>query len=278
MNKKKKVLVIGAGLGGLSSAIALAGKGFEVTIAEKNTHLGGKLNILKKDGFSFDLGPSIMILPDVFAEVFKRAGEKIDDHLELVRLIPDWRCFYPDGKSLDISGDTVLMDSELRKFGAEGFYNYVEYSKSLWDFSREFYFKKRADGFPDIRKYAGLFYLARSTDYFRTMAEGLEKHVQEPHLKEALLFFLKYVGSSPFNAPAIMNLMPYSQFSKGEWYVKGGMFKISEAFEKLLEKLGVTVLKNTKIVGIRKASGSVESAITDDKRLIEADYFVSNRK
>src|SRR5512137_47299 len=102
---RKKVLVIGAGLGGVSAALALAEEGYEVDVYEKNSHVGGKLNVLKKDGFSFDLGPSILTMPHLFEALFLKAGKRMEDYVPVMRLDPQWRCFFEDGTRIDLCAD-----------------------------------------------------------------------------------------------------------------------------------------------------------------------------
>ena len=100
-----KVIVIGAGLGGVSAAISLAEEGYDVAVYEKNSHVGGKLNVLKKDGFSFDLGPSILTMPHIFEALFTRAGKEMKDYVPTMKLDLQWRCFFEDGKRFDLYAD-----------------------------------------------------------------------------------------------------------------------------------------------------------------------------
>ena len=103
--KGKRVIVIGAGLGGMSAAIMLSRRGFQVTLLEKNQHVGGKLNQLQVGGFSFDLGPSIFTLPQIFRPVFEGDGKRLEDYISLQRLDPQWRNFFEDGIVLDLWED-----------------------------------------------------------------------------------------------------------------------------------------------------------------------------
>src|SRR6202789_3389898 len=115
--KSKQVVVIGAGLGGMSAAIMLASSGFEVTILEKNPQLGGKLNRLKTRGFTFDLGPSIFTLPEVFRTIFEGDGKRLEDYITLERVDPQWRNFFEDGVVLDLWEDREKMRQEIVRFG-----------------------------------------------------------------------------------------------------------------------------------------------------------------
>mgnify|MGYP000466920529 CR=1 FL=1 len=96
----KKVSVIGAGLGGLSAAISLRAEGYDVQIFEKNDQIGGKLNLMEKDGFTFDLGPSIFTLPQFFEALFKRAGKKMEDYVQLDAVTPHWRNFFENNSDV----------------------------------------------------------------------------------------------------------------------------------------------------------------------------------
>lgn len=107
--KNKRVVVIGAGLGGMSAAIILASKGFQVTILEKNAQVGGKLNQLQAKGFSFDLGPSIFTLPEIFRPVFEGDGKRLEDYITLQRVDPQWRNFFEDGVVVDLWEDSERM-------------------------------------------------------------------------------------------------------------------------------------------------------------------------
>ena len=112
---KKRVIVIGAGLGGISAAISLVAEGFEVEIFEKNNKVGGKLNVLEREGFSFDLGPSIFTLPHFFRNLFDMHGRNMDDYFSLVPVKPHWRNFFEDGTVIDLYKDGQEMADELAK-------------------------------------------------------------------------------------------------------------------------------------------------------------------
>ena len=113
--KPPRVAVVGAGLGGLSAAISLRAAGYHVEVFEKNPRIGGKLNVLEKDGFTFDLGPSIFTLPQFFRDLFDRAGRNMDDYVQLDPVTPHWRNFFEDGLVLDLHEDQALMRRELDK-------------------------------------------------------------------------------------------------------------------------------------------------------------------
>lgn len=118
--ENKRVIVIGAGLGGMSAAITLARSGFEVTLLEKNAHVGGKLNQLQTEGFSFDLGPSIFTLPHIFRPIFESDGKRLEDYINLQRVDPQWRNFFEDGVVVDLWEEPERMRTETRALRSAG--------------------------------------------------------------------------------------------------------------------------------------------------------------
>ena len=277
-NRNKKILVVGAGLGGISAAIALATEGFEVKIFEKNDKIGGKLNVLKKVGFSFDLGPSIIILPQLFRRLFDKAGKIMEDYVQFEEIQPQWRSFFEDGTVLDLHSDMREMEKELEKFGekASGYWAFIEYSRMLYKFAEEAYLNRRSDSAGEIMKGYGLFEVMKKTDIFTTVNKGVSRYISSPHIQDMMNFFLKYVGSSPYDAPALMNLLPYSQLGYGLWYVKGGMYNLARGYEKLMKELGVEIHLNTEVTKINKNKDRVEGILLHDGTEIEADIVVSN--
>jgi diapolycopene oxygenase len=208
----KKVVVIGAGLGGISAAITLATEGFDVELFEKNDKIGGKLNFREIDGYSFDLGPSLIILPHLFRRLYDRAGKRMEDYVEFQELEPQWRSFFEDGTVIDLYSDMRKMERELEKIGedAEGYWSYMEYSRKLWKFSEEAYLENGADTLADVLKGNDPRDVLAGTDLTHSVYEGVARHVKDQNLRDMLAFFIKYVGSSPYDSPGHLNLMAYS--------------------------------------------------------------------
>jgi diapolycopene oxygenase len=143
--RSERVAVIGSGLGGLSAAISLAIEGFRVTVFEKNEKAGGKLNLLRKEGFNFDLGPSILTMPHIFQTLFAMANKKMSDYVEIQEVKPHWRNFFEDGTVIDLTPDLREMEKELAKLSqneADGFFEYLDYSRRLCKITEEGYFAK----------------------------------------------------------------------------------------------------------------------------------------
>ena len=276
---KQHIVVIGAGLGGLSAAISLATEGFSVDLLEKNDKVGGKLNILHKDGFSFDLGPSILTMPHIFEQLFTKAGRNMADYVSIERVEPHWRNFFVDGSTLDLSSDPVRMRQELDKLGphtAEEFEQFLAYSKKLCAVTEEGYFAHGLDSFTALLKHYGVWRSLVSFDVLRSMDQGVRRFIKDPKLVDVLNYFIKYVGSSPYSAPALMNLLPYIQFGYGLWYIKGGMYSMAQGLQKLATELGVQIHVNSEVAAIQTADQRVTGVQLLDGRVLQAEIVVSN--
>ncbi len=275
----KRVVVIGGGLGGISAAICLRNAGYDVRLYEKNSHLGGKLNVLKKDGFSFDLGPSIFTFPHIFEELFEKAGRKMEDYLNIVQPKVHWRCFFEDGEKIDLLQEVEkIKDSSscLSDRDVEDLKEFLKYSEKLYKEVERGYFKKGVDTFSQALKTYGLWSSFFGLDFFSTMHKGVSRRIKNEHLCHVIDFFVKYVGSSPYQAPAVLNMIPYGQFRYGLWYVEGGMYNLARGLKKLMEEIGVKINLNAEIKKLIFKKGKITEALTFDGEKIKGDIFVSN--
>lgn len=281
MQKKEHVVVIGGGLGGLSAAINLAAykDRFTVTLIEKNTHLGGKLNVIEKEGFSFDLGPSIFTMPHMFEPLFSVHGKTMSDYVTLEHVDPHWRNVFEDGTIIDLEANIEAMKqppSNLNDKDIEDLKTFLNYTKKLHHFTEKTMFDNQSERKLDTLKYYNPFKIIKDSDMLSTMDEGVRRYISNPYLIDILNFFIKYVGSSPYDAPAVMNLLPYIQWEFGLWYVKGGMYNLAKGFEKLLKELDVTIHKGVEALSVSTDKNTVSHVETDKLGTIEADVVVSN--
>lgn len=284
MKSQESVAVIGAGIGGMSAAIQLAKAGLRVTILEKNERLGGKLNVLETDGFKFDLGPSILTLPQVFRTLFESDGRKLEDYVPMRRVDPQWRNFFEDGTEIDLWERTEDMRRELEKLpdSDSAFQDYVafcEYTRQQYDVVERGYLREGLDGFWQLIRFYGLTG-GREMDWANSMSGAIAKRVRDPHLRDMFGYFIKYVGSSANDSPGFMNLMPYIQLGFGLWYVQGGLYEFARAFERRLKELGVEVRLNTEVLAInhsgKKVTGVQIRNSSGETETLPADFVVSN--
>jgi diapolycopene oxygenase len=273
------VAVIGAGLGGLSAAISLAAEGFKVSVFEKNDKAGGKLNVLRRQGFSFDLGPSILTMPQIFQSLFEQAGRRMEDYAAIEEIKPHWRNFFEDGTVIDLTPDVRDMERELQKLPpdeSDGFFGFLEYSRKLTKITEEGYFAKGLDTFWELINFYGPLRSLLRFDVWRNMDQGVRRFVKNPKLIDILNYFIKYVGSSPYDAPALLNLLPYIQFGYGLWYVKGGMYNLALGLERLLGELGGELHYGVRVSRIETEGSRATGLVLSDGRRVQADLIVSN--
>lgn len=276
-NMKKKVIVIGAGLGGISTAIMLKINGYDVEIFEKNDKIGGKLNTIKEKGYTFDLGPSILTLPQYFSILFEASGKKMSDYIPIQKVRPHWRNFFEDGTVIDLDPDMEVMKKELAKLSPETyseFRKFMDYSEKQYDILAPGYFDSGLDSTIDFMKYYD-FSAVFKIDFFRSMHGSIAKFIKNQYLVDILDYFIKYVGSSAYNAPGFMNLMPTIQFRYDLWYVPGGMYNIALGFKKYMDELGIKVNFNSEVSKIIKNNNKVSGIEVNGKTHL-GDIIVSN--
>lgn len=279
MSPAKKVIVIGGGLGGLSSAITLKQNGFDVALYEKNAHLGGKLNRQEQDGFGFDLGPSLLTMPYIFERLFDRSGKKMSEYVEIEELDLQWKSFFPDGPIINLYNDLSKMQTENPGLTVEDMKEYkrfLNYAGSIDRTTLPGYFEKGLDDIKSIIKFHGPLTALRGFDYFSTMQQGIDKRVSNPYLRDMLGYFIKYVGSSAYNAPAVLNMMAHMQYEQGVWYVKGGLHHLAQAISRLAEEIGVSIHTNQSVETAITQDGSIRHLVLGDGSVVTADYYVSN--
>ena len=275
----KKVLVVGGGLGGLSAAISLAAEGYQVEIYEKNDHLGGKLNQSSKEGFTFDLGPSILTMPHIFSRLFDQHNRDMEDYLEITRLDLEWRNFFADGTVIDLYAelDDMLANNEvITEKDITEVNNYLDYAGNITATVEEGYFAEGLDTMTDVLKFYGPIKAMKDLDFFNTMASAVSKRISNSYLQHIYNFFIKYVGSSPYKAPAVLNLLPYIQYRYGLWYVPGGMYNIAKALQKLIAEVGIKVRTNSEVTGMLKKHDKITGIELAEGEEVEGDIIVAN--
>lgn len=247
-NNAKNIIIIGGGIGGLSAAIRLSAHGFIVTIVEKNAELGGKMNIYEADGFRWDTGPSVITMRHVFEDLFTAANRKLDDYLRLTPVNPYTRYFYRDGTIFDVSGDLSAMTAqiaELNERDIDGYLRYLAYAAQIHRITGPVFIY---DEPPTPRSFARVPITDwLKADPLRTMQSAIKSHVKSPHLRQLLGRFATYVGGSPYDAPATLNVIAHVELTQGVWYPQGGIYRIAEAMEQLATELGVQIIKDTPV-------------------------------
>lgn len=266
-----RVAVIGAGLGGLAAASTLAARGHRVVLFEANSWLGGKAAVLEQDGFRFDMGPTILTVPRVLERLFAEAGRDMASELDLVRLDPQWRCFFEGGDVLDLHEHADQMRQELQRFSstatADDYESFVAMSERLHDISNKFFFWKSVEGIGDTLDVGNTFNIGTLRDLMelrmgRTVAGTIRGYVKDHRVAQMLDHFTQYVGSSPYGSPAVLCGIAHMQLEGGVWYPQGGTRAVPVALQRLAEDLGVEVRTGAQVERVLVENGAVRGVRT----------------
>jgi phytoene desaturase len=267
--------IIGGGLGGLAAACTLAARGHRVVLWEKNGWLGGKAALWAQDGYRFDMGPTILTVPRVLHRIFAEANRQTADLLDLRRLDPQWRCFFEDGSVLDLTEDMTAMLRTLAHYapGSEaGYRDFLGMSAKLHEVSEKFFFWRSVEDIRDTLDMKKNMDLATLKDVLSlrmgsTVAGQIRKRVKDARVAQMLDHFVQYVGSSPYNSPAVLCSIAHMQTNDGVWYPMGGTRAVPEALESLARSLGVQfhtgvsvnriVTEDGRAAGVELASGEI---------------------
>ncbi|MEO7715380.1 MAG: phytoene desaturase family protein [Capsulimonas sp.] len=276
---QKKVVIVGAGIGGLATAMRLQARGgFSVTVLEKNATAGGRCNIWEAEGFRFDTGPSLLLMTDIYRELFAFCGADFDALVPLIRMEPNYGVHFGDGSSMIMSSDLPTMIAELEKIepgSVSGYYRFLEDAGRKYRIGRSEFVEK------DFRT-AGDFFTAHNLGLLKKLnaLDKLYTHVsqffKDDRLRQAFSMQSMYLGISPFDAPAVYTLLPYTELAEdGLYYPKGGLYSLPRAMVKVCGNLGVDihteqqvseiVIRDGKAIGVR-VGGEV----------IPADIVISN--
>lgn len=281
-----RVIVVGGGLAGLAAGVECAARGSQVTIVERNRHLGGKMNVLADGGFSFDMGPTILTLPQVLRGIIERSGRRVEDYLELVALDPQWRCIYADGSALDLRADPRDMGAAIDRFTGtagegERYRRFLDYSRRMLRLSEKVFFYKDLSGLWDlarrpIPREPGILGDVLAMRPYSTVAATAHAYLRDPRIRQLVEHFLQYVGSSPFLAPAILTLIAAAQVDHGCWYAKGGTRRVAQALERILREEGADVVTGVSVTRFLTEGRRVRGVQLDDGRMLFGDAVISN--
>lgn len=273
-----KVIVIGAGIGGIASAARLARQGYQVTVIEKQSLPGGRASILEKDGFRFDTGPTLFLMPEIFAETYGALGERMGDHLDLVRLDPTYRVHFHDQSSLDLSSNLNSMRTQLERIEPGSFEAFLRF---MAEASR--HYNLSLNHFVGRNFYSLLDYFSPSNLPLLFQLKALVKHAsntaryfQDPRLQAAFSFQNMYLGLSPYDAPATFSLLQYTELADGVWYPQGGMYKVIESLTAIAEGLGVRFLYGTQVSRIDIQGKQAVGVTLSDGSHLKGDIIVAN--
>jgi phytoene desaturase len=279
---KKKIAVIGAGVGGLAAAARLSYKGFEVEVFEKLSRCGGRNHLLEDRGFKFDMGPSFVLMPDFFEEVFSFCGEDLKDYLDLRALEISYKIFYPDSDSLTVYRDSERTKQELERIekgSAARFEEFIAEITRLYKTVRPLLHRcfTKKDLFNP-----SLWLLVTKIRAFDSYWGLARKFFKSEKLCYAFTFEAMFMGVSPFEAPAFYSVISYADHVQKIYHPMGGMYQIPLALEKMARKFGAKFHYDHEIDALEKHKGSFvlrqgPAEARADQVVINADYAYTQR-
>ena len=272
----ERILVIGAGFGGIAAALRMRAKGFEVTLVDRLSAIGGRAQVFERGGFKHDAGPTVITAPFLFDELYELFGEKREDHLDFRPLDPWYRFYFHGGRQFDYRPSIEDTNDEIRKFSADdvkGYAALLKTSKAIFDIG----FEKLADR-PFTKLWTMLAQipsLLRLKSY-HSVAGIVNSHIKHPLLRQAFSIHPLLVGGNPFTTTSIYSLIHYLERRWGVFFCMGGTGRLVASLHELLIRVGVTVELNVDIAEITLQDGRATGAIAEDGRRFTADRVICN--
>ncbi len=273
----KKVCIIGGGFGGLSSAALLAARGFDVTILEKNSTIGGRAQVWHQDGFVFDMGPSWYLMPEVFEHFFSTVGKKRSDYYQLQKLDPYYRIFFSRDEVVDINEDlsrTKKIFDGFEPDGGKKLQEYLDGARYKYEIAmRQFLYTEYRSMFQFFNK--RILTEGLRMNIFQSLDKFVSRFFSDRRSKQILEYAMVFLGASPQNAPAMYSLMSHVDLNLGVYFPRGGMAALVEGFRRLAEDVGVEIRTDHEVTGLRIEQGKAVAAQTSHGE-VYADIFLSN--
>lgn len=274
-----RVVVVGAGLGGLAAACRLVGHGAEVTVVEQAPTIGGKLGWRTSEGHGFDTGPSLLTMPFILEETFAAVGARLDDHLELLPVAPLCRYRWHDGAGLDTQADPAATAQalELVEPGAgAAWLALVEQGRRTWDLSYPLFLSEAIGSPLDLARRSGRPVDPRDILAHLSLQSLSERTFDDPRLRMLLQRYATYAGADPALAPATLAVIAYAEAAFGAWHPRGGMYGIATALRAALEEAGGTVVTDSGVDRILVRDGQVIGVHLQRGDEVPADAVVVN--
>ena len=276
-----RVVVVGAGLGGLSAACHLTGRGHDVTILEKATTPGGRAGLLELDGYSFDTGPTVMTMVDLLDATFAAAGAERTDHVELTRLDPAYRALFTDGSELHVRAGREAMTQEIRdKVGpgdAAGFERFADWLTELYELEQPNFIDADLSSPLDMLRRPGALVKLLQLGGLRKLHHVVGEYFADERLHRIFSFQAMYAGLSPFEALAIYGVITYMDSVAGVYGVRGGMHSVPRGLADAAVKAGAELRCGEVVECVtRSPSGRIDGVLLAGGERIAADAVVLN--
>lgn len=274
---KKKASIIGAGFGGLASAALLAKKGYKVQVFEKNEGPGGRASVLKARGFKFDMGPSWLLMLEVFEKLYEDLGYDFRKEVRLIKPDPQYRAYFSDGSFVDMPVEykkKLRVFESLEKGAGKKMQTFLEDAKKKYNLSVGHFLYKNADSLLDLFDFPQVLSIS-STNIYTTAHKQIKHYFNNNKIQKLLELMYVFLGLSPYNAPSIFTQLNYSDIVQGNYYPMGGFSKIATSLEQIGKSMGAKYHYNSPVKKIVTNDGQVMGIRIADK-LVKTDLLISN--
>jgi phytoene desaturase len=276
-----RIVVVGAGLGGLAAAARLAASGHHVTVCEQAPVTGGKVGWYARDGFAFDTGPSLLTLPAVYRDLFARTGAPLEDVVPLRPVDPVCHYRFADGTELDLpnvsrSRIAAAWDDAVGGGAGADWTSFIERAARIWDATREPFLETALDGPRTLVAQARRVGDLRTVAPWRSLRGLGRQYLRDPHQRTFLDRYATYTGSDPRRAPAALATVPFVEQSFGAWYVPGGLRRLADAVAARAACAGAVIRTSTDVAAIDLEAGRVAGVRLADGEQLAADVVVAN--
>jgi phytoene desaturase len=271
------VAVIGAGMGGLATALRLRKMGFDVTVFEKQERPGGRSNLIEGDGFRFDKGPTILVMKETFEETYRALGLDINERIEFEQLDPNYRIYYHDDTYIDLFTNMARLADEVERVepgSAEPLFRFIGAAAKKYELGMDFVVRN----FDHITDLANPVAGARllQTRALDQLYGQVGRFFKSDKLRKAFSFHSMFLGLSPFEAPAMYSLITYADLVLGMWFPKGGLYSIVEDMLQIADEMGVEIMCNAPVQQILIENGKTKGLQLQNGETYDFDFVVSN--
>ena len=274
MSEVKKIAVIGSGFGGIAAALRLKAKGHEVTLIEKQNDLGGRARVFKKDGYTFDAGPTVITAPQLIYELFELFDKKYQDYINIVPLKIWYQFIFDDLSKLNYGENLNQLLQDIQKIDPndkKGFEKLLIESEKIFNigflkladkpFHKVWFMLKQIPALLKLKSYNSVFTFISS-------------FIKNEKLRKAFTIHPLLVGGNPYSTTSIYALILYLERKWGVHYSMGGTGKIISAFEKLMNEVGIKIIKGNEVVQINHKNKRVKNVVLKDNQIIEIEYIL----
>ena len=272
----KKIIVIGSGFGGIAAALRMKAKGYSVTLIEKHPDLGGRARVFKKEGFTFDAGPTVITAPNLLEELFALFNKNISDYVKIIPLKLWYRFIFDDKSSFDYSGDEELMKKEIEKYSIDDFVGYqklVKLTEKIFDKGFTELSSKPFNNISFMLKQVPALLKLKS---YKSVYELISTYISDNKLRKIFSMHPLLVGGNPFTTTSIYTLILFLEKKWGIHYSLGGTGNLVKAFEKLMKEEKIEIIKNSSVTELTNLNNQIVSVTVNNKDVLKADYIICN--